>query len=55
MGVDDPEASGYTLTIAPTQIVDWSTGAPVVVNPNATKYIISIKIQKVSLLLIWKP
>ena len=43
VGVDDPEASGYTLTIAPTQIVDWSTGAPVVVNPNATKYIISIK------------
>lgn len=42
VGVDDPEASGYTLTIAPTQIVDWSTGAPVV-NPNATKYIISIK------------
>lgn len=42
VGVDDPEASGYTLTIAPTQIVDWSTGAPVVVNPNATKYIISI-------------
>ena len=43
VGQDDPEASGYTLTIAPTQIVDWSTGAPVVVNPNATKYIISIK------------
>lgn len=42
VGQDDPEASGYTLTIAPTQIVDWSTGAPVVVNPNATKYIISI-------------
>ena len=42
VGVDDPEASGYTLTIAPTQIVDWTTGAPVVVNPNATKYIISI-------------
>ena len=42
VGVDDPEASGYTLTIAPTQIVDWSTGAPVIVNPNATKYIISI-------------
>ena len=40
VGVDDPEASGYTLTIAPTQIVDWSTGA--VVNPDATKYIISI-------------
>lgn len=40
MGQDDPEASGYTLTIAPTQIVDWSTGA--VVNPDATKYIISI-------------
>ncbi len=42
VGVDDPEASGYTLTIAPTQIVDWSTGTPVIVNPNATKYIISI-------------
>lgn len=42
VGQDDPEASGYTLTIAPTQIVDWSTGAPVIVNPNATKYIISI-------------
>lgn len=41
VGQDDPEASGYTLTIAPTQIFDWSTGAPVV-NPNATKYIISI-------------
>lgn len=41
VGVDDPEASGYTLTIAPTPIVDLSTGAPVV-NPNATKYIISI-------------
>lgn len=40
VGQDDPEASGYTLTIAPTQIVDWSTGA--VVNPDATKYIISI-------------
>ena len=54
VGVDDPEASGYTLTIAPTQIVDWSTGAPVV-NPNATKYITSIKNPEVSLLLIWKP
>lgn len=42
VGQDDPEASGYTLTITPTQIVDWSTGAPVVVNPDATKYIISI-------------
>lgn len=41
VGVDDPEASGYTLTIAPTPIVDLSTGAPVV-NPSATKYIISI-------------
>lgn len=41
VGVDDPEASGYTLTIAPTPIVDLSTGAPVV-NPDATKYIISI-------------
>ena len=43
VGQDDPEASGYTLTITPTQIIDWSTGAPVVVNPDATKYIISIK------------
>lgn len=42
VGQDDPEASGYTLTIVPTQIVDWSTGAPVVVNPDATKYLITI-------------
>ena len=42
VGVDDPEASGYTITIVPSQLVDWSTGAPVVVNPNATKYTIVI-------------
>lgn len=42
VGQDDPEASGYTLTIVPTQIVDWSTGAPVIVNPDATKYLITI-------------
>ena len=42
VGQDDPEASGCTLTIVPTQIVDWSTGAPVIVNPDATKYLITI-------------
>ncbi len=42
VGVDDPEASGYTISIVPSQIIDWSTGAPVVVNPNATKYTIVI-------------
>ena len=42
VGVDDPEASGYTITIVPSQLVEWSTGAPVVVNPNATKYMIVI-------------
>ena len=42
VGVDDPEASGYTISIVPSQIVDWSTGTPVVVNPNATKYTIVI-------------
>ena len=42
VGQDDPEASGYTLTIVPTQIVDWSTGDPVIVNPDATKYLITI-------------
>lgn len=43
VGVDDPEASGYTISVVPQQIVDWSTGAPVVVNPDATKYAITVK------------
>lgn len=44
VGVDDPEASGYTFSIATSPVVmfDWTTGQTTVF-PDVTKYVMTVK------------